>query len=131
CSSEPETKEQPVTTSTAGGLSPRPADSSGTPDGCIKATTKVFEARTDGYGAACVKCMCNLSPESVAMCNDKADACWGVLACVRESCAMLSESEKAMCAVENCGRSEEDADVSTTLEAITGGLLCSADCSAD
>lgn len=129
CGSDHEATEQAVTESSAGRQSPRPADSHGTPEGCIDATTQVFEGRSDGYGAGCVKCVCNLSPESVASCNAKADACWGVLACVRESCVGLSDADKAKCAVDKCGRSDDNAEVSTTLEALTGGLLCSADCS--
>jgi hypothetical protein len=129
CGSDRDSMEQVVTESTAGRQSPRPADSKSTPEGCIDATTQVFEGRSDGYGADCVTCVCNLSPQSVASCNEKADACWGVLACVRETCAGLDDTDKAKCAVDKCGRSDDDADVSTTLEALTGGLLCSADCS--
>lgn len=109
-------------------LSPRPTGSMG-PEQCIAATTQVFSERDDGYEADCVKCLCGLSPQSVASCNDQADQCWRVLSCVRASCADLDDTESSKCAEEKCGQSAEVAELVLTLQAFIGGNLCSAGCS--
>jgi hypothetical protein len=97
-------------------------------DQCVASTTEVFEKRTDGYGPDCVKCVCNLSPQSVASCNEQADACWGALSCARESCADLSDADQANCVVEKCKQTKEAAELLATVRAFMEGNLCSAAC---
>lgn len=115
----------------AGHLSPRPAGAKDSAEHCIETTAQLFTERSDGYGDECVKCVCNLSPESVASCNEQADQCWGVLACVRESCAGLNDTEETSCAVEKCGESSDGTSPSVTLAAFIGGNLCSNSCASN
>jgi hypothetical protein len=105
-----------------------PSRTNTTPEECVELTTEVFSDRSDAYGSDCINCLCKQNPLTLALCDDQADICWGLVGCVRASCAGQEGLDEANCAVEKCGQFIEGAGLAMGLGALLGGEACSAAC---
>lgn len=96
----------------------------------VTATEDVFKARSDDYGDACVKCLCEESPSTIALCNDRAEDCWGLIGCVGSNCAGKKDMDESDCAVAMCGQFIEGAALAMSIGVLLQGDACSAQCPA-
>lgn len=114
--------------SEASGGSPAKDRSKETPEQCVTETTDVFAMRSDGYGDACVSCLCEKSPSTIALCNDQAEDCWGLIGCVGSNCKGKKDMDESDCAVAMCGQFIEGAALAMSIGVLLQGDACSAQC---
>lgn len=97
-------------------------------DECIVQTLGVFSQRPDAYSEDCVSCICDQNPTTVALCDDQAKICWGLVTCVAANCAGMEGLDQANCALNMCGEFIEGSGLAMSIGVLLQGDACSAKC---
>jgi hypothetical protein len=95
---------------------------------CVVQTLGVFSQRPDGYSDDCVTCLCEQNAKTVALCDDQANNCWGLISCAGANCSGTEGIDEANCAIENCGQFIEGSGLAMSVGVLLRGNACSAKC---
>ena len=95
---------------------------------CVVQTLGVFSQRPDSYSDDCVSCLCDQNPKTVALCDDQADICWGLVNCAAANCAGTQGIDEANCAIDMCGKFIEGSGLAMSIGVLLRSDACSAKC---
>ena len=125
--SEMAAPSKPIAAGAAAGSGVVPRENVTTEE-CVVQTLGVFSQRSDGYSDDCVMCICGQNAKTVALCDDQAKNCWGLISCAGANCSGTEGIDEANCAIENCGQFIEGSGLAMSLGVLLRGDACSAKC---
>jgi hypothetical protein len=96
---------------------------------CVTQSTAIFKNNPKGLSAECIACACKEGAAAIVACNNDAEKCWGLSACVQEKCP--DRATQATCAQAMCGSFLSAGLEAQAVGMVLNGSACSAKCASD